>query len=242
MDPTFARPSPRIDRAAEVARLVHRGAVRKGTARPYILHPVAVARILEEHGYGEDLVVAGLLHDTVEDAKYDHEGFQRDMCTLAGEGRMPCPAGLVEFRTAFLRFIDDEFGRNVLDLVLGVSETKNHGGPALDWLERKQEQLVHLAGASEHQAALKAADALHNIESTLADLRELGLTVLDRFRGGALTVWHYSAIAHLVVRRMPDGHPLAARVHAAAEQLSLTVRALRPARPGDVEFPPPAVY
>ena len=232
MTQTFARPSPRIDRAAEVADLVHRGAVRKGTARPYILHPVAVARILEDHGYDEDLVIAGLLHDTVEDAKYDQEAFQRDMSVLAGDGRMPCPASLVEFRAAFLRFIEDEFGRTVLDLVLGVSETKNHGGLTLDWLERKKEQLGHLAEASELQAALKAADALHNIECTLTDLRELGLTVLDRFRGGALTVWHYSAIADLVSRKMPPGHPLASRVVDAAEQLSLTVRTLRPAPPG----------
>jgi (p)ppGpp synthase/HD superfamily hydrolase len=242
MDQPFARPSARIDRAADVARLVHHGAVRKGTARPYILHPFAVARILEEHGYEEDLVVAGLLHDTVEDARYDQEWFQRGMSEMAGPGRMPCPASLVEFRTAFLQFLDDEFGQHVLQLVLGVSETKNHGGPALDWLERKKEQLTHLAGASEVQAALKAADALHNIESTLTDLRELGLTVLDRFRGGALTVWHYSAIAHLVAERMPPGHPLATRVQAAADQLSLTVRTLRPASPSEVIYLPPTVY
>jgi (p)ppGpp synthase/HD superfamily hydrolase len=242
MDPLFARPSERIDRAAEVARVVHRGAVRKGTARPYIMHPLAVARILEDHGYGEDLVVAGLLHDTVEDAKYESEGFQREMLALAGGGRMPCPASLVECRAAFLQFIHDDFGPNVLDLVLGVSESKNHGGPTLDWLERKKEQLLHLAGASEPQAALKAADALHNIECTLADLRELGLTVLDRFRGGALTVWHYSAIARLVLERMPPGHPLAARVVDAAGQLSLAVRTLRPAAPSEARFLPPTVY
>jgi (p)ppGpp synthase/HD superfamily hydrolase len=242
MDQAFARPSARIDRATEVARIVHHGATRKGTARPYILHPFAVARILEEHGYEEDLVIAGLLHDTVEDARYDQEWFQRAMSEMAGSGRMPCPASLVEFRAAFLQFLDDEFGQNVLQLVLGVSETKNHGGPALDWLERKKEQLVHLAGASEQQAALKAADALHNIECTLGDLRDLGLTVLDRFRGGALTVWHYSAIAQLVARRMPQGHPLASRVQSAAEELSLTVRTLRPPRPNDVQYLPPAVY
>jgi hypothetical protein len=242
MDHTFARPSPRIDRAAELAGLVHRGAVRKGTTRPYILHPVAVARILEAHGFGEDLVVAGLLHDTVEDAKYESEGFQREMCSLAGQGRMPFPAGLAEFRSAFLRFIEEEFGRTVLDLVLGVTESKNNGGPTLDWLERKKEQLAHLAVASEPQAALKAADALHNIESTLEDLRALGLTVLDRFRGGPLTVWHYSAIADLVVQRMRPGHPLAARLHTAAGQLTLAVRTLRPAAPGDASYLPPVVY
>jgi len=242
MDRPFTHPSARIDRAAEVAHLVHRGAVRKGTARPYILHPLAVAGILEEHGYDEDLVVAGLLHDTVEDASYDSPAFQLEMSALAGAGRMPYPASLVEFRSAFVQFLGAEFGGGVVELVLGVSETKNNGGPALDWLERKKEQLVHLASATERQAALKAADALHNIECTTADLRELGLTVLDRFRGGALTVWHYSAIAQLVVGRMPPRHPLASRVQDAAEQLSLTVRTLRPAAAPGASFLAPTVY
>jgi hypothetical protein len=239
MSVQFARPSARLDRALVVAELVHRGAVRKGTKRPYIIHPTAVARTLEVHGYGEDMVIAGLLHDTVEDAKYDSEAFQRDLCRLAGDGRLPCPATLTEVRTAFLQFLADEFGDAVLALVLSVSETKNHGGPTLDWLERKKEQLQHLSNASPEQAALKAADALHNIECTLVDLRELGLTVLDRFRGGPLTVWHYSAIARLVAERMGAGDPLAARVVEAAEQLSLTVRTLRPARDLDARFLPP---
>jgi hypothetical protein len=237
----FARPSARLERAYTVAELVHRGAVRKGTARPYILHPTAVARILEEHGYPEDLVIAGLLHDTVEDAKYENEHFQRELSRLAGEGRLPCPAGLVEFRGAFLRFIEEDFGANVLELVLAVTETKNHGGPTLDWLERKKEQLHHLSQASPEQAALKAADALHNIECTLGDLRELGLTVLDRFRGGPLTVWHYSAIAELVVEKMGPDDSLAVRVRDAAAQLSDTVKILRPPRSKDARFPPPAV-
>lgn len=244
MDQSFARPSVRIDRAAELARLVHRDAVRKGTSRPYIVHPLAVARILEEHGFDEDLVVAGLLHDTVEDAKFDCEAFQREMAAFVGANRMPCPATLRECREAFLGFLEHEFGSHVLELVLGVSETKNNGGPTLDWLERKKEQLAHLSGASERVAALKAADALHNIESTTTDLRQLGLTVLDRFRGGALTVWHYAAIARLVVERMPQGHPLASRVFDAAEELSLTVRTLRPATSNSPEhaFLPPTIY
>jgi (p)ppGpp synthase/HD superfamily hydrolase len=242
MTESFARPSPRLSRALDIARIVHDGAVRKGTEIPYIHHPVAVARILEGHGYGEDLVVAGLLHDTVEDARYGDPGLQRRLGDAAGRGRMPVPADAWTFRSAFLEFLPAEFGRTVFDLVMAVTEAKNDGKPPRDWLERKKEQLTRLTSASPDEAALKAADALHNIECTLTDLRELGLTVLDRFRGGALTVWHYSAIAQLVVTRMPQGHPLASRVLDAAEQLSLTVRTLRPAQPPAAPFLPPTVY
>lgn len=41
---------------------------RKGTRFPYVVHPIRVAEILEHARYGEDVVVAGFLHDTVEDA------------------------------------------------------------------------------------------------------------------------------------------------------------------------------
>jgi hypothetical protein len=135
----------------------------------------------------------------------------------------------------------DEFGRRVFDLVMAVTETKNDGKQPRDWLERKKEQLNRLTMASPDEAALKAADALHNIECTLRDVRQLGLGVLDRFRGGALTVWHYSAVAHLSSERLPAGEPLAVAVRDAAEQFSATVRELRPASGEPSAYPPPVV-
>ena len=56
-----------IDVAIEVAEEAHRGQFRKGGGIPYISHPRAVARILSDAGCSEELVVAGILHDTVED-------------------------------------------------------------------------------------------------------------------------------------------------------------------------------
>ncbi len=237
----FSRPSPRVERALGVARLSHEGAVRKGTAIPYIEHPVSVAVLLEGYGYGEDLVVAGLLHDTVEDTKYNHVEVQERLNRFAGDGRLPCPAAPLAFRDAFLDFIADEFGHSVLELVLAVSERKNDGGVPLDWLERKREQLEKLCGASPEEAALKAADAVHNIETTLTDIRRLGLGVLDRFRGGSLIVWHYSAIADLASHKMPAGAPLAARVSDAARELCSTVQSLRPKPSEPLRYPPPTV-
>ena len=72
-----------------------------------------MAVLLESYGYSEDLVVAGLLHDTVEDTKYDHVEVQERLNRFAGDGRLPCPAAPLAFRDAFLDFISDEFGRGV---------------------------------------------------------------------------------------------------------------------------------
>jgi hypothetical protein len=182
-----------------------------------------------------------LLHDTVEDAKYGSLEFQQRLSEAAGHGRVPAQTDAWAFRSAFLEFLEGEFGATVYDLVMAVTETKNDGQPPRDWLERKKEQLRRLTVASPDQAALKAADALHNIECTLRDVRQLGLGVLDRYRGGALTVWHYSAIAQLAGERMPRGEPLAAAVRDAAEQFSLTVRELRPAPEEPAGYPPPVV-
>lgn len=242
MTDLFAHPSPRLDRAFQVANIVHAGTVRKGTEIPYIKHPIAVARILEDHGYGEDMVAAGLLHDTVEDARYGSADLQERLSAAAGRGRLAVPADAWTFRGAFLQFLCDEFGQKVFDLVMAVSESKNDGRRHRDWLERKKERLDHLAGASREVAALKAADTLHNIVCTLEDVRRDGLGVLDRFRGGPLVAWHYAAVAQLAGERLPAGDPLAVALIDAAAQFSAAVRELRPAPAQPLRYPPPTIY
>jgi (p)ppGpp synthase/HD superfamily hydrolase len=56
-----------IFRAIEFATKAHAGQYRKGTKIPYIIHPLAVAKILIEYGGPEHVVIAGILHDTIED-------------------------------------------------------------------------------------------------------------------------------------------------------------------------------
>ena len=55
------------EKAVEFATLAHEGQLRKLSKQPYIIHPLKVSKILEEAGFNEELVIAGLLHDTVED-------------------------------------------------------------------------------------------------------------------------------------------------------------------------------
>lgn len=68
--------NPRFEEALAFAARAH-GAVRqerKGTHFPYIAHPIRVAEILDRFERGEDVVVAGFLHDTMEDANVsEHE-------------------------------------------------------------------------------------------------------------------------------------------------------------------------
>jgi (p)ppGpp synthase/HD superfamily hydrolase len=56
-----------IDLAIEVAVKAHQNQARKGKDIPYIIHPLAVGIILAKAGCSNDVIIAGILHDTVED-------------------------------------------------------------------------------------------------------------------------------------------------------------------------------
>jgi hypothetical protein len=57
----------RFDQALLYATHVHGGQVRKGTSIPYIAHLLAVAATVLEYDSSEDMAIAALLHDAVED-------------------------------------------------------------------------------------------------------------------------------------------------------------------------------
>lgn len=61
-----ARPPPQVRQALGVALQAHSGQLRK-SGEPFITHPVEVARILAEMRMDSESLIAGLLHDTVED-------------------------------------------------------------------------------------------------------------------------------------------------------------------------------
>ena len=81
-----------INNAIDVAMRAHQNQFRKGTAIPYVTHPLAVGIILAKAGCADEVIVAGILHDTVEDT----------------------PMTLDNLR--------DLFGEKVADIVKGASE------------------------------------------------------------------------------------------------------------------------
>ena len=62
----------KLGEAYDVAYKQHNGQKRK-SGEPYIIHPEAVAKILAELGMDEDTLIAGLLHDVVEDTDFTPE-------------------------------------------------------------------------------------------------------------------------------------------------------------------------
>lgn len=66
-----------IGKAYDVAEEMHNGQLRK-SGEPYLIHPMAVAEILAELGMDEETIIAGLLHDVVEDTPYTSEELIKD--------------------------------------------------------------------------------------------------------------------------------------------------------------------
>jgi len=66
-----------IGRAYDKAKALHSGQLRK-SGEPYFVHPIAVAEILAKYGMDDVTIMAGLLHDAVEDTEYTKEQLAED--------------------------------------------------------------------------------------------------------------------------------------------------------------------
>ena len=141
--------SDNINHALAFAAKHHDRQVRKGTRLPYLTHPANVALILTRYDRDEMTVVAGILHDVVEDCVRD--GYSREM---------------LEQR------IGEKFGADVLDSVLGVTYRQvDDDGIELSREDRKDDYLARLSNASEASLWVCAADNVHNANTILWDLR-----------------------------------------------------------------------
>lgn len=70
--------TPKIQKAISTAITAHQGQKRKGKEIPYIIHPLSVGLILAKTGASEDIIVAGILHDTIEDTELTKEDLETE--------------------------------------------------------------------------------------------------------------------------------------------------------------------
>jgi (p)ppGpp synthase/HD superfamily hydrolase len=118
----------------------------------------------------------------------------------------------------------DELRAHVGERVALLVDAVTEHDKRLPWEERKRQALDHLASADPDVALLKGCDTLANARDILADLRA-GEDVWARFsRPRSQQLWWYCSVARLVRERLP-GHPLAAELTAAVDEVCLVATA-----------------
>ena len=166
---------PRFLRAFNFAAEKHARQARKASTIPYIAHLMGVASLVLELGGDEDLAIAALLHDVVED----------------------CGG------PAMLKEVQRRFGSRVAKIVDGCTDSDTYPKPP--WRERKETYIQHLKTAGAETRLVSAADKLNNVRSILSDYREVGEAVWARFAGGRDgTLWYYRALLQEFLRHKPN--------------------------------------
>ena len=74
-----------INKAIEFATRAHAGQFRKGTSRPYIVHPIEVGDIVSTMTKDEEIISAAILHDTIEDTGVTYEDLKQEFGTRVAD-------------------------------------------------------------------------------------------------------------------------------------------------------------
>jgi (p)ppGpp synthase/HD superfamily hydrolase len=167
--------SERFDSALLFASHLHRDQTRPGSAVPYVSHLLGVASLVLEDRGSEDEAIAALLHDAIEDHADRYAGG----------------------RDALRADIAARFGGKVLEIVDACTDDGdygNRGSPA--WKELKQRYIGHFTTANESVRRVACADKVQNARAILADYRQYGESLWERFRTKSRDdqFWYYGEL------------------------------------------------
>jgi (p)ppGpp synthase/HD superfamily hydrolase len=167
----------KVEQAIKAAALLHQDQLRKGAVQlPYVTHLMAVMLIVRDYTQDETTLVAALLHDTLEDTDYTLQELKAD------------------------------FGEEVADIVLTLTEPQQTPETKIPWLEVKKTYAQQLRKGSEKAVLIAAADKAHNFRSIVEEYYEdhrrytqdFGPQLDKRLEG-------YQAIANAINNRLKDG-------------------------------------
>jgi (p)ppGpp synthase/HD superfamily hydrolase len=168
-----------VNHALAFAAKHHDRQVRQGTRLPYLTHPANVAIILTRYGCDERTVVAGILHDLVQDSV--REGHSRET---------------LEQR------VGEKFGSDVVEVLLASTYRRtDDDGIELSQEEKRSDYLDRLGAGNVSALWVAAADNVHNANTILWDLRRTvdPNSVWSRFSAGksATLQWYRDVVSRL---------------------------------------------
>mgnify|MGYP005809900045 CR=1 FL=1 len=211
------RLTQRFNDALVLTAELHSQQTRKGEDEiPYISHLLGVASLVLEAGGDEDMAIAALLHDAVEDQ------------------------GGVET----LNLIRTRFDDRVARIVEGCTDDFS-GHNRTPWCDRKTRYIEHLRHETDEETRIVAlADKVHNVRTILLDYIEHGDEVFRRFKGRKEgTIWYYrtlvdafrDAASRRPIERFARGHERLLReldrlIEKLEKRTNLDGRSLNPCR------------
>jgi (p)ppGpp synthase/HD superfamily hydrolase len=166
----------KTEKALNLAAKLHDGQYRKGDEKlPAITHAIAVANILSKNTDNEDIIIAALLHDLLEDTSYTYEEMSR------------------------------EFSEHIANIVRGVSIPEAVESDDHSWTADRTRYYENLKNAPMESAMVAAADKIHNFSTILKDYSDNKEKFKKDFGGsGEDRVHVYGAIVGIIVDKVPE--------------------------------------
>jgi (p)ppGpp synthase/HD superfamily hydrolase len=176
--------TPNIEQAIKRATSLHDGQKRKVSGVPYIVHPYAVAFLLAHYTDDEDVIIAGLLHDVLEDVP----GYTEDDLRAEFGARV----------TAIVKEMTEDYTE---------AEKEDQSLRKHNWKERKEKYLQNLSDDSREALLITTADKIHNIRSLIDDYGVHGEATWERLGNKERIFWFYGEAVRIISERLD--HPLA---------------------------------
>ncbi|MDB5260349.1 MAG: hypothetical protein JWN37_580 [Candidatus Nomurabacteria bacterium] len=175
--------SSRIDSAIRLASRLHRDQTRVDAGRsPYISHLASVAMILSEVTEDEDIIISGLMHDSLEDVEgYTYEKLVADC------------------------------GKKVAYIVSFVTESNSlNTGTPMSWMTRKEGYLKKLKEGGKESALVSAADGIHNLSNYILQTKENGQEFLKKFENSSdkNRIWFNEERIKVIEEKLGSDHVL----------------------------------
>ncbi len=159
----------KVNLAIRVAAKAHEGQYRKGSDTPFITHPYSVALITQKYLPDENVFIAAMLHDVLEDVSeriYSRTDLRRD------------------------------FGDTVLGIVEDVTEPDITEPTAEAWMTRKQGYINHLSEVADIRPLIVSlADKIHNMTEIIREYDNRGNKVWEFFHAERKKeIWFYDSV------------------------------------------------
>jgi (p)ppGpp synthase/HD superfamily hydrolase len=185
----------RINTAIKRSAQLHRDQVRKDKEyTPYITHLVSVAILLSSVTEDEDVIVAGLMHDSLEDVPH----------------------------YTYDKLVEDE-GERVAKIVYHVTEPLDPNKEQYDqlpWMTRKEEYLKRLREGEKESVLVSLADKIHNTMNYISSFNEEGEMFTKRFTGSVEnTIWYLNEVIAIGKEKVGGDHVFVTQLYSLTKEL-----------------------